>query len=399
MMARTRTLLAVLALAAVSGCGAGDRIWPVSTEGHDPVYLTWQSDPTTTMTVNWLTETGEIGDEIAYARRDDQAWRTVSGTHHPVPSTNLLVHTVELTDLEPGGDYRFRIAGGDTVRSFRTMPAEPGGPITFIAGGDVYKEVLDEAIYPIAASYDPLFALVGGDIVYDNGEPSRGQRWLDWLDVWNEHMVTSDGRLIPMVVAIGNHEVRSRFGGTPDEAPFFFSLFAWPGAAGYAALDFGDYLTIVALDSDHTNPIDGEQAAWLEQTLAERAHVAHLVVVYHVPAFPSHRSFNLKQSVLIREHWVPKFERYGVDVVFENHDHAYKRTPLIKDGTTHPDGVLYLGDGAWGARVRSVHPPRSTWYLDRAESVNHVIVTVIEGDTRRHEAVDDEGRVFDRYPE
>ena len=61
--------------------------------------------------------------------------------------------------------------------------------------------------------------------------------------------------------------------------------------------------------------------------------------------------------------------------------------------------MLYLGDGAWGAAVRSVKDPRKTWYLDRAVSVNHVIVTVLEDDRRRHLAVDRLGRVFDTYPE
>jgi hypothetical protein len=85
-------------------------------------------------------------------------------------------------------------------------------------------------------------------------------------------------------------------------------------------------------------------------------------------------------------------------VAFEHHDHAYKRTPLIKAGRPSPDGVLYLGDGAWGAPPRFVHRPRTTWYLDRAESVNHVIVTTVHGPIRAHMALDREGRVVDAYP-
>jgi hypothetical protein len=114
-----------------------------------------------------------------------------------------------------------------------------------------------------------------------------------------------------------------------------------------------------------------------------------------VPAFPSHRNFRGSESAVIRRHWVPIFERHGLDVAFEHHDHAYKRTHLIRKERVDPGGVLYLGDGAWGVAPRSVHDPARTWYLARAEPVNHFIVTTIRGEERIHLAVDAHGRVFD----
>ena len=309
------------------------------------------------------------------------------------------MHTVGLTGLAPDRDYRCRIEGDAAVHAFSTMPADASEPITFVAGGDLYKESFDKRMYVVVAARDPMFVVIGGDIAYDNGEPSRVSRWFHWLDAWDEYMVTSDGRLIPMVVAIGNHEVLGRYDQTPAEAPFFYSLFKWPGETGCNVLDFGEYMSIIALDSTHTHPVGGVQTQWLQRTLAERVHQPHVFVVYHVAAYPSVRSYDGPICALIREHWVPLFEQYGVDIVFENHEHAYKRTPLIRNGTTDPDGVLYLGDGAWGANLRSVHTPADTWYLDRAESIHHVIVVTIHGDERRFEAVDQYGTVFDSYPE
>jgi hypothetical protein len=120
--------------------------------------------------------------------------------------------------------------------------------------------------------------------------------------------------------------------------------------------------------------------------------------VYHVSAYPSVRRFTSARSRAIRESWTPLFDRYGVDVAFEHHDHAYKRTPLIQGGRASSDGVLYLGDGAWAASPRGVHRPQRTWYLDRAESVNNVIVTTIQGTDRTHTALDCDGGVIDTYP-
>src|SRR5690625_7699759 len=113
-------------------------------------------------------------------------------------------------------------------------------------------------------------------------------------------------------------------------------------------------MSLVLLDTDHTNPVDGVQTEWLEQVLAERQEVPHLFPVYHGPAWPSVRNPDWEQSVRVREHWVPLFEAYGVRVAFENHDHAYKRTRPIRNNRKDPSGVVYFGDGAWGVGVREI---------------------------------------------
>jgi hypothetical protein len=204
-------------------------------------------------------------------------------------------------------------------------------------------------------------------------------------------MVTPDGCLIPMVLAIGNHEVHGYYDQTPDRATSFYALFGFPGPEGRGVLDFGDYMSVIVLDSSHTHDVAGEQTQWLESVLAARTDVPHLFAIYHIPAFPSVRGFDGRLQTAVRTNFVPLFEEYGLDVAFENHDHAYKRTPLI-------NGVLYLGDGCWGVAPRRVHDAARTWYLERSESRNHVFVTTIQGDTRVHEAIDPDGVIFDRFP-
>jgi hypothetical protein len=368
--------------------------------GPESVYLTWQGDPTTTITVQWLSGEGETGDEVVFGPVGGDRLRTAQGRHHPLPHSDRIVHVVELTGLDPGRDYRFRIAGQLKEHVFRTMPADAADPVSFIVGGDVFRaRELDERMFRTAARQDAMFVVLGGDIVYDNGRANRVDRWYRLLDAWCRCMVAPDGRLIPLVAAIGNHEVHGRYDQPPQRAPFFYSLFAGIGRDGRQVLDFGDYMSVLLLDSGHTHPIDGEQAAWLERTLADRSEVPHLFVVYHVPAFPSARAFNSGRSRSVRRHWVPLFERYGVDVVFEHHDHAYKRTHRIKEGRIDPAGVLYLGDGGWGVRPRKVHSVKRTWYLARAESANNIIVTTVHRRNRRHAALNREGLVIDSHPQ
>ena len=241
----------------------------------------------------------------------------------------------------------------------------------------------------LAAARSPRFALLGGDLAYANGrEPAR---WVEFLQIWNETMVTPEGLAVPMVVAIGNHEVDNTQPFGRGAAPYFYALFHQFREHGHATLDFGEIMSLVLLDSGHTTKVEGDQSAWLENVLEARSDVPHLFVSYHVPAYPSVRPFAGATSRLIREHWIPLFAAHGVDTVFENHDHAYKRAKS-------QDGVLYLGDGAWGATRRPVHR-QGRDYLESLLSVNHFIETDIRGPNRIHRAIDRRGRVVDSVPE
>jgi hypothetical protein len=349
------------------------------------------------MTIQWHSNGGR-DDGVQYQRLDEGMWHTASGSHHPMPHSDRIVHVVELTGLKPGTDYRFRFSENSGEFTFRTIPQNSREPIRFVVGGDTMDplDMLDESFEEtsrLAAKQDPMFAVIGGDIAYANGEPGLVGRWYNWLATWKKLMVTSDGRLVPFVVAIGNHEVQGGFNQTPEKAPYFYSLFALPNKRSYRVLDFGRYLSLVLLDSGHTHPIDSEQTDWLRQRLAGRQDVPHLFAVYHVPAYPSVRGFNNGVSAKIREHWVPLFEQFGVDVAFEHHDHVYKRTHPIRAEKIDPGGVLYLGDGGWGVIPRK---PRDRWYLAKEASKQHFILVTINGQNRSFLAIDSEGQIFDQ---
>jgi acid phosphatase type 7 len=209
-----------------------------------------------------------------------------------------------------------------------------------------------------AMKYDPDFIAWGGDLAYANARPERVERWYDFFEVIRETLIHEDGRVVPVIVSIGNHEVEQRyvyryFGRTDErrfqdtdewraaEAPYFYALFAFPGPRGYNVLDFGDYLSMVALDSYHTNLIAGDQINWLHETLSDRRHVPHVFPFYHVPVWASVKGLEYSNEQReVRMHFPSVFEKYGIRVAFENHDHAYKRTPPMRGGeAVGPDEV------------------------------------------------------------
>ncbi|MFT3879604.1 MAG: metallophosphoesterase [Gemmatales bacterium] len=207
--------------------------------------------------------------------------------------------------------------------------------------------------------------------------------------------------MIPMVTCIGNHEVDGGYNKPREKAPFFYALFdgLFPDT-GYNTLDFGEYLSLVLLDTGHTSKIGGDQADWLETTLRARKDHPNVMVVNHVPAYPSYRSTTSTAKDKKgtgeenREYWVPLFEKYRVPVVLEHHDHTFKRTKPLIDSRAHENGVLYLGDGSWG-RLRAANTPEKLSYLATSGSDFHLSLHRIQGEERFHLALDSRGKVMD----
>ncbi len=373
------------------------------------LFLTWQRDPTTTMTIQWVGTAGETADtNIYFASGAPTFWnggfQVAKTKTSPYPKTDFKIVRTELTGLKPGTDYQFRIGRQSPTYRFRTMPAHANDTIHFISGGDVGVNSHSVANNIQAARQDPMFALIGGDLGYDNGKSVEVS--LAFLRNYSKHMVGKNGRLIPMVACIGNHEVDGGYAKPRTKAPFFYSLFGglYP-ETGYATLDFGDYLSLVLLDTGHTTPIGGDQARWLEKTLRSRVDHPNVFVVNHVPAYPSFRKIagtpgkdgkpaKAGTGEDNRRHWVPLFEKYRVPVVLEHHDHTFKRTKPLLDGHADDNGVLFLGDGSWG-RLRSPQPPDKLAYLAASSRDYHLSLHRIQGKERFHLALDENGRVMD----
>jgi acid phosphatase type 7 len=363
------------------------------------LFLTWQRDPTTTMTVQWVGARGETADtNVYYAPNLLGFWRTQPTAAWPYPMTDLKVFRSELTGLQPGTDYWFRIGRSSPTYRFRTMPAKATNTIHFITGGDCGVNVHTVANNVQAARQDPMFVVVGGDLGYDDGKSVEVS--LAFLRNYSKHMVGREGHLIPLITCIGNHEVNGGYNKPREKAPFFYALFdgLYP-ETGFATLDFGDYLSLVLLDTAHTTPIEGLQTDWLEQTLKERADHPNVLVVNHVPAYPSFRPAETASGkpgtgAGNRKHWVPLFQKYRVPVVLEHHDHTFKRTKPLIDGMANDNGVLYLGDGSWG-RLRTPQDSEKLGYLAASSRDYHLTLHRIQGEDRYHLALDENGRVMD----
>ena len=369
------------------------------------LFLTWQHDPTTTMTVQWIGDNEQDGltRPVWYAKDRSEEWRSVPGKSRPFPLTDRWIFRTELTGLEPDTDYRFRVGLDSAEQRFRTMPAKATNTIHFVSGGDSGIGRHASNNNRVAAAQSPQFVVVGGDLAYENGTSPAA--FFQYIKNYAHDLKDDKGRLIPMLACIGNHEVngglRGGYGMTRKEAPFFYSMFdGLFTETGYAKLDFGDYLSLILLDTGHTTPVKGAQTDWLASTLKEREELPTLFVFNHVPAYPSYRpyAYDGQEDGGIgadqRKYWCPLFERYNVDAVFEHHDHTFKRTHPMLDGRVNDNGIVYLGDGSWG-KIRRPKTPQQRPYLAVSDESYHMSVHRIEGKERFHVALSDVGRVVD----
>lgn len=375
------------------------------TQTHPIVYLTWQHQPDTTMTIQWITSKKLREDLIQYRLEGSNEWIPYMGTHSSMPEDHpFFIHRVELVQLQPAKTYQFKIGDGP-IYKFSTMPSDLNSSIRFVVGGDIYHDTIElvKEMNLQAAKTNPHFAIAGGDLAYTSSAYSffqnwgfskeKVKRWLIWLSAWSETMITPDGRLIPIIPVLGNHDVMGRFDQTPEQAKVYYALFGLPG---YQVMDFSNYMSLIILDSDHTHPIKGKQTQWLLNTLHNRSKVPHKFAVYHVGAYPSVRSFHGERHRSIRKHWVPIFEQYGLNVAFEHHDHTYKRTFPIINNQIAPNGVVYIGDGAWGVEEPR-EPETDRWYIQKGFASRNITVVTIDKDTRYFKAIDSNGNTLDEF--
>jgi len=196
--------------------------WPV----FEPLalFLTWQNDPTTTMTIQWIGAEKDAADRpIWYAQDAGGLWQHEHPVARPFPMTDRWIFRTELTGLQPGTDYRFHVGLDSAEHRFRTMPAKANNTIHFVSGGD--SGIGPHAVQTnrLAAAQSPMFVVLGGDLAYENARAPGV--FLQFLKNYSRDLRDDRGRMIPLLGCIGNHEVDGGYEKTRRDAPFFYSVF------------------------------------------------------------------------------------------------------------------------------------------------------------------------------
>jgi len=385
----------------------------------DRIILTFADDPATTLAVTWRTSadvTKAVG-QIALAE-DGPDFQlsgkvtTVEAVTEKLDSDLSLAHyhSVMFKGLHPKTRYVYRVGDGSNWSEwFQTCTAsDQAEPFRFIYFGDaqndiksMWSRVIREANLeaPRAA-----FMLHAGDLI---NRANRDAEWGEWFNAgaWLNGM-------IPSIATPGNHEYAKpvRPGMSKEEAdalknqvslhwrPQFTMPMNGPKVEGLEeTVYYVDYqgARIISLNSNEKHE---EQAAWLETILAKNP-CKWTIITYHHPMFSAAKG---RDNPRLRALWLPIFNKYGVDLVLQGHDHTYSRSDLVVGDTNVTEGATTQSQNGT-VYVVSVSGPKM-YILERhqtakraAERTQLFQIISIDGDTLNYEARTAVNTLYDAF--
>lgn len=319
----------------------------------DKYRIMWRDNTSTSMVIGWNQISGS--NPVVYYGTTDHgnnwsAYPNSRAAARAVIYKGMNNHFVRLTGLQADQAYYFVIKDSEGTSErfwFRTAPDDPSVRLSIIAGGDSRNNRIPrQNANKLVRKLRPHAVLFGGDMTdrgYDN-------EWREWFDDW-QLTNGSDGRLIPIIAARGNHE------STNND---IVNLFDVPSTNVYFALNMGgSLLRLYTLNTEIS--VSGNQATWLSNDLSSSSNVTWKIAQYHKPIRP-HVS-GKAEGTSQYSYWAPLFHTHKVNLVIECDAHTAKTTWPIRpdtgsgssEGFIRDDatGTVYVGEGGWGAPLRN----------------------------------------------
>jgi predicted phosphodiesterase len=209
-----------------------------------------------------------------------------------------------------------------------------------------WKLVLDKALKNHKSA---SFLVHTGDIV-DAGDNAI---------LWDRFVEAAKNELLnlPIAPVVGNHDAKNDNKSNPNcksfvdrfDVPKTFDNGA-PAGTTYS-FDYGDaHFAIMNTQCRSENLT--KQAAWLQRDMARTKKTWKIVALHRGPYGATYDTAD------IRNIWAPVFDKLGIDLVFEGHDHNYMRSYPIKNKlkASNGKGTVYVVGNTGGVKF---YPKRS----------------------------------------
>ncbi|MFN0170840.1 MAG: metallophosphoesterase family protein [Bryobacteraceae bacterium] len=345
------------------------------------------------------------------------AWGTTAGAGNTIgrdsePQGSAVLHIgdrrieakrswLRVEGLKPDTEYPYELRvngqrmGGGTVR---TWPVQSDRLVFFVMGDygtgkkpqyRVAAEMIKEFTARQSSGNPVRFVLTTGDNIYADtvaGIPVRnsGDRDVDWEKKFflpYEELLAH----VPFYASPGNHDGNESE--SHGDLPVYLDNFFFPGGkpARYYKFSFGGLADFFSLDSTENREVgppepfyrpDGEESKWLERELAASRATWKIPYFHHPPftAGPRH-----PPALDALKHWVDWFQKAGVKVVFNGHEHNFQFTNATETGS-----ITYVVSGSGGElRPKNVRKRLSGSYIAGWSPQNQFLTVEIEGRTLR----------------
>ena len=288
-------------------------------------------------TFTWLELAPDDGTALSACKRP-RFYNTISGRRQAG-----TVHSIDVTGLEPGRGYRYRIYGKivtddssaygtafgpesrmttSTVKTF----SQESEKCSFVMVNDIHGK--DETFKALTQDIVPGsidFFLMNGDMV----------SYINDRKFFLQHVYDPAAELLastPLVYARGNHETRGseahcfgQYNPTPTDEPYFIFRH---GPVAFIVIDAGE-------DKPDSSPeysgyADFEtyrksQLEWIKTATKcpEFSNAPLKVAIMHIPALKEKSSYFAQ--LWVNEHFLPALNDAGIDLMLSghHHDHIY----------------------------------------------------------------------------
>ncbi|WP_237163164.1 metallophosphoesterase family protein [Paenibacillus sp. BIHB 4019] len=375
------------------------------------IVTTFKEDAATSRAFTWFTDNPQAGTVIEWIEGMDAAKLSGEGEGAQVSrlegKTSTLdtgngavrgVHKLELSGLSPGTAYTYRVGDGSDSgwsEAFHFMTqAQDADSFTFINVTDsqgvteqdfeLWGNTLDQAFSTFPGAQ---FIVHNGDLTENPDDEIAWQHFFGKAQQW----VTR----FPLMPVTGNHDE------VDNNADDFVAHFNLPvsGADGSIegttySYDYGSAHFIML----NTESNKKEQTKWLEKDLAATDKRWIIVSVHRGPY-----AGNQYEKI---DDWVKLFDKYGVDLVLQGHNHEYARSYPLKDGKVTGDGegvirtssgTVYVVTNAAGQKFNEMKEDQFYHKVHFQNNKQMFAGITIEGDKLTYEAYDVDGNKLDAF--
>jgi acid phosphatase type 7 len=284
-------------------------------------------------------------------------------------------------NLTPGTSYSYRI-------HLNGKPAPLACPLQFTTpdnAGFSFLHLADsgegnQAQFQIGeqmAQENVSLVLANGDLAYDLATYASVEA--NYYRAYRTMMAR-----MPFFTSLGNHEYYTGSG-----APSLAGRVT--PASGVCAADQGRYYSFdwgnvhfVVLDSNQ--PLvdaiagTGQMLEWLDNDLSATRQFWRIAMFHH-PGYATGVHQSEPPAGQVRQYIVPILEKYGVQLVFNGHEHTYQRTYELLEGQTitpNSGGIVYITSGGGGAGPYWTAPNN---LIAESIGVNHYVRGNVSGST------------------
>ncbi|MGB9596188.1 MAG: purple acid phosphatase family protein, partial [Candidatus Poribacteria bacterium] len=327
----------------------------------DSITIMWETNEPTIGTVNYG-ESKELGKSLS-----DQSPQKI--------------HEIKITGLDAGKLYYYQVSYNDTklpISFFKTSPPDMTKTFRLAVYGDSRSNITNHSkVAKLILDSNPDLIINTGDLVTNGDvyEQWKNEFFMPLRDVIDH---------IPIYTCIGNHERNS---------PNYYNYLSLPNNESYYSFDYANAhficLNTISELYDESSP----QYKWLIDDLEKNKDGKWIIVFFHSPLFRAHRTRGIEPQRYV---WQPIFDKYGVDIVLNGHDHNYTRIYPVGYLSDKPKkGVQHIITGGGGAPLYDIAEGRS--YVQASNKVHHSITMDFDGDNMTAVVKDIEGNIIDRF--